>query len=117
VNKLNEEQLEAQAERDIREKIRLSIRLGKDLEKLKKTPEFKAVFDDVFLKQGLEILWQNVRHLEEEQMKGRGNDKNVEIIALIKGQIKTRLDFQGFIDTVLDDKLNAEAELAEMDKE
>jgi len=117
VNELNEEQLEANEERAIREKIRLSIRLGKDLEKLRKTPEFKTVFDDTFVKTGLDILWQNVRHLEEEQLRGRGNDKNVEIVDLIKGQIKTRLDFQGFIDTIEDDKLNAEAELAEMDKE
>jgi len=117
VNELNQEQLEANEEKAIREKIRLSIRLGKNLEKLQKTPEFKAVFNEVFLKDGLEILWQNIRHLEEEQMKGRGNDKNLEIITLIKGQVKTRLDFKGFLDTVEDDRLNAEAELLEMDKE
>jgi len=100
VEELTTEQLEAREEKNIRENARLSIQLGKDLAKLRKMPEFKRVFDETFLETGKKILWENVQHLSEEQMKGRGNDRNVEMIDLLSKQIEARVHYQGFLDTI-----------------
>ena len=111
------EQLELQQEKETREKLKLDISLGKDLEKLRKNRAFKNVVENMFIKQGKSILWQNIQILTEEQLKGRGSDKNLEIIEAIKGQVKSRLDFEGFMDTVENDYAMALEEQAEMERE
>ncbi len=108
---------EARREKEVQQMIKQSIQAGKDLEKLKKSPAWKRLVEGLFLTQGMEILWQNLRHLKEEQMKGRGNDRNLQVIEMIEGQVKTRLDFQGFLDTVENDYESALAELEEQEKE
>ena len=110
---LTDEQLDAQ----IREDLAVSIELGKAFSKLRTSPEYKRIFDEVYLKNGLDVLWQNTRHLTEGQMIGRGSDKNQQTIDLINGQVKSRLDFKGFIDTIESDYESAVDTLAEMDAE
>jgi len=117
MEELNEEQLEIKRANEEKEIIRHAIQAGKDLEQLRKSPAFKRLFLGIFLDMGKDILWQNIQRLTEEQMKGRGNDKNLEIIELIKGQVKSRLDFEGFMDTVEADYENALIELEEQEAE
>jgi len=123
MEELTQEQLEiakreeARREQEVQQMIKQSIQAGKDLEKLKKSPAWKRLVEGLFLQQGLDILWQNLRHLKEEQMKGRGNDRNLEVIEMIEGQVKSRLDFQGFLDTVENDYENALEELEAQEKE
>ena len=105
------EQAEQAAQQQIAKQLEQSVKLGRSLQELKKNKAFKAVFEEVFLTNGLDILWQNVRHLKEEQLKGRGSEKNIEVLALLEGQIKSRLDMQGFMDTVEVDANNAIEEL------
>ncbi len=112
---LTDEQLEAKELTEIREGLDNAIAIGKSLEALKGNPHFKVVFEELFLKNGLSILWENTRHLTEEQLKGRGNDRNLEVLEMLKGQIKTRLDFDGFMDTIENDYSLAVEELAELD--
>ena len=113
---INQEELTPEQEEAlIREDLTTAVNMGNALAKLRKTPEFKMVFDEVFLEKGLEILWQNIRRLEEGQMVGRGSDKNKEVIGMIKGQVKTRLDLIGFLDTVENDRQGAVESLEEMD--
>jgi len=100
VEELTTEQMEAREEKQIREDARHSIQLGKDLEKLRKSPEFKRVFDETFVTLGKKVLWENTQHLSEEQMKGRGSDRNVETIGLINKQIEARVHYEGFLDTI-----------------
>lgn len=109
--------LEAAENKKIREKLAYDIQMGKDLAALKKNPAFKAVFLGVFLGNGKAILWENIKHLTEEQMKGKGNDRNLEVIRALEGQVKTRLDFEGFIDTVENDYNNAAEELIALNAE
>ena len=116
MEKLNIEQLEIEQAKQEMEILKQSIQAGKDLEKLRKTPEFKRLFDGMFIKLGGDILWQNIRNLTEEQMKGRGSEKNLEVIKMMEGQIKSRVDFQGFLDTVENDYLNAVAEQEEQER-
>ncbi len=111
------EQMEQAERREITKQLEQSIKLGEQLQTLRATKEFKAVFQEIFLETGLDVLWQNVRHLKEEQLKGRGSDKNEEIIGLMEGQIKTRLDFAGFLDTVDNDANNAIENLREINAE
>ncbi len=101
----------------IREDLKTALDIGNALARMRKTHDFIAVFDKVFVEKGLEILWQNIRNLSEGQMIGRGSDQNEKVIGLIEGQVKTRLDFKGFLDTVENDRENAVAALAEMDAE
>ena len=111
------EQLEEAEQRQIVKQLQESIKLGESLQELKKNKHFKKVFLEVFMDMGKNILWENVRHLKEEQLKGRGSDKNLEVLALIEGQIKTRLDFEGFMDTVENDANNAIESLIEINAE
>jgi len=111
------EQLEAQQEKQERELLKHNIKVGKALEKLKKDPNFKLVFLELFIKHGKNLLWENTKYLTEEQLKGRGSEKNLEILEAIKGQIKSRIDFEGFIDTVENDYENSVAELEEQESE
>ncbi len=111
------EQMEQAERREITKQLEQSIKLGEQLQTLRATKEFKAVFQEIFLETGLDVLWQNVRHLKEEQLKGRGSDKNEEIIGLMEGQIKTRLDFAGFLDTVDNDANTAIENLREINAE
>ena len=111
------EQLEQSEQRQIVKELEQSIKLGESLIELKASKPFKKVFMEVFLNMGKNILWENIRHLKEEQLKGRGSDKNLEILTLIEGQVKTRLDFEGFMDTVENDANNAIEELREINAE
>jgi len=111
------EQMEQAERKEIIKQLEQSIKLGGQLQTLRATKEFKAVFQEIFLETGLDVLWQNVRHLKEEQLKGRGSDKNEEVIGLMEGQIKTRLDFAGFLDTVDNDANNAIENLREINAE
>ena len=111
------EQLEAEEQREIQKQLDASVRLGQALQELRADKKFKLVFEEMFLKNGLNILWENTRHLTEEQLKGRGSDKNLEILELLKAQIKSRLDFQGFMDTVEADAINAVEEIRERNAE
>lgn len=104
-------------QKEIRESLNYQVKLGKALDKLRNDNNFKLVFETVFLKEGLDILWQNTRNLKEAQLIGQGSDKNLEILAMLESQVKTRLDFRGFMDTIEHDKENAESELYEMDQE
>ncbi len=101
----------------IREDLKTALDIGNALARMRKTHDFITVFDKVFVDQGLEILWQNIRNLSEGQMIGRGSDQNEKVIGLLEGQVKTRLDFKGFLDTVENDRENAVAALVEMDAE
>ncbi len=113
---INQEDLTPeQEELLIREELKTALDIGNALARMKKSPDFIVVFDKVFIDQGLEILWQNIRNLTEGQMIGRGSDQNEKIIKMVEGQIKTRLDFKGFLDTVENDRENAVVTLAEMD--
>ena len=113
---INQEDLTPeQEELLIREELKTALDIGNALARMKKSPDFIVVFDKVFIDQGLEILWQNIRNLTEGQMIGRGSDQNEKVIKLVEGQIKTRLDFKGFLDTVENDRENAVVTLAEMD--
>lgn len=107
MSELNEEQLEIAQAAQERKLIKDAIRHGKDLETLRKNPAFQRVFEGLYVEFGKKILWENIMHLTEGQMIGRGNDKNLEMIEAIKGQVKSRLDFQGFMDTVENDYANA----------
>jgi len=111
------EQLEAQQEKQERELLKHNIKVGKALEKLKKDPNFKLVFLELFIKHGKNLLWENTKYLTEEQLKGRGSEKNLEILEAIKGQIKSRIDFEGFLDTIENDYENSVAELEEQEAE
>jgi len=111
------EQLELQQEKQERELLNHNIKVGKALEELKKEANFKLVFMSLFLEQGKSILWDNTKHLTEEQLKGRGSDKNLEVLEAIKGQIKSRLDLEGFMDTIEHDYENSILELEEQEAE
>ena len=104
-------------DKEIRAGLKNSIELGKDLIKLRGNIAFQNVVENVFIKVGLDILWENIRHLEEEQMKGRGSDKNLEIIKMLKEKVASRLDFDGFMDTLENDYANAHEELEAMNRE
>ena len=110
---LTDEQLEIKEEQQAKEVLRQNLELGRALEKLKKNPDFKLVIEGTFLKIGKSILWQNIQHLSEEEMKGRGSERNLELIEAIKGQVKSRLDFEGFMDTV---EADYEGSLEEVDE-
>jgi len=111
------EQLEQAEQRQIVKQLEESIKLGKSLNELKASKHFKKVFMETFLDMGKNILWENIRHLKEEQLKGRGSDKNLEVLTLIEGQVKSRLDFEGFMDTVENDAINAMESLMEINAE
>ena len=111
------EQLEQEQQREITKQLETSVKFGNYLRELRQDKRFKAIFEKLFLDDGLRILWENTRHLKEEQLKGRGSETNQDILKAIEGQIKSRLDFAGFLDTVLDDAQNAAEELQEMKEE
>ena len=113
----NQELTPEQEEAQIRDDLKVAIDIGKALKKLRTSPDYKLVFDEVFIQKGLDILWQNTRNLTEGQLTSRGSDKNQEVLGLIQGQIKSRLDFKGFIGTVESDYESAVETLAEMDAE
>ena len=110
---LSEEQLEIQAEAQAQEVMRKNLELGRALAKLRKNPDFKLVIEDTFLSLGKDILWQNITYLTEEELKNRGSEKNRELIEAIKGQVKSRLDLEGFFDTVDSDYENSLEEVEE----
>ena len=113
----NQEMTAEQEEAQIREDLGVSIELGRAFSKMRSTPEYKRIFDEVYLRDGLDVLWQNTRNLTEGQLVGRGSNKNQEVIDLIKGQIKSRLDFKNFTETIESDFESAVETLAEMDEE
>lgn len=114
---LTTEQLEYSEKKAVIEKLKNEVKFGKHLEKLRKMPEFQELILDLFLTNGKNILWENIRYLTEGQMKGLGSDKNLEMIEKIKGQVQSRVDLEGFFDTVEHDAENAKEELTEMEKE
>lgn len=114
---LTQEQLEKLEAKEIREKLNTEIQRGKELERLKKNPGFKALFLELFIEQGKSILWENIKHLTEGQMLGKGSDRNLEVIKELKQQVRSRLDLDGFINAIENDAKNAATELANIDAE
>ncbi len=110
------EQQEREEAIAIQEKIDYDIRIGKILARLRTNPDFKELIEKIFIEQGKKILWENVVHLTEVQLTDRGNDKNLEIIEAIKGQVKSRLDFEGFMDTIEYDADAAKQEPVEQEQ-
>ena len=103
--------------KEMRIQLQHAVKLGKSLQKLRVNPDFKDLIEVVFLGDGLDILWQNIRNLRQEELKGRGSERNLNILEMLDSQVKSRLDFQGFMDTIENDHENAIEELLEMDKE
>lgn len=114
---LTTEQLEKQEEKEIREKLNAEIQRGIDMERLKNNPAFKSIFLELFLAQGKSILWENIKHLTEGQMIGKGSDKNLQVIEELKRQVHVRLDLEGFINAVENDAATAKRELEIMNQE
>ncbi len=110
------EQQEREEAVAVQEKIDYDIRVGKILARLRTNPDFKELVEEIFIKQGKKILWENVVHLTEVQLTDRGSDRNLEVIEAIKGQVKSRLDFEGFMDTVEYDAEAAKQELIEQEQ-
>ncbi len=110
------EQQEREEAVAVQEKIDYDIRVGKILARLRGNPDFKELVEEIFIKQGKKILWENVVHLTEVQLTDRGSDRNLEVIEAIKGQVKSRLDFEGFMDTVEYDAEAAKQELIEQEQ-
>jgi len=113
--------LEQKEHREMLKAINSSIKTGKALEKLRKTPEFKELFDELFLTTGAKYLWDNIRHIEEEQMKARVPQEQLEkgliLLGKLKDQIHGRLIFESFLDTVEHDYENAKESLVELEAE
>ena len=107
MKELTDEQLDIKEAKQAREMLLNNIKMGKNLEKLKKLPEFKELILDMFIENGKSILWDNIKYLSEEQLRGRGSDRNEELIEAMKGQVKARLDLEGFMDTVESDYIMA----------
>lgn len=114
---LTQEQLEMQEAKEIREKLNEQILMGKEMERLKVNPAFKKLFTDLFLETGNKILWENIKHLSEGQMMGKGSDRNLEVLEELKKQVHARLIVDAFINTVEHDADNAAEELAQIDAE
>ena len=93
------------------QELQQASQYGQQLRRLRTNPDFKDIIEKLFLDDGADILWENVRHLTEVQLTNRGSERNVEILEALKGQIKSRLDFKGFMDTIENDAEGADLEL------
>lgn len=109
--------LEREEAKTIRLKLNHDIQIGKGLKQLRVHPAFKAIFLELFLANGKQILWENIKHLTEEQMKGRGSDRNLNVLEELRNQVGTRVDFEGFLDTIENDYKNAIEDLEEIERE
>ena len=115
MKELTTEQLEIARAEEEKKIVKQSIQAGKDLIKLRKDPAFKRLFEGLFIKSGREILWDNLQHLIEGQLQGRGSDQNLAMIEKLKGQVKSRLDLETFMNTVEYDYDNVLAEIEEQE--
>ena len=115
------EALEIKERNEIRKAIKISIKMGKALEKLKKNPDFKEIFLELYVKTGKEYLWENINNIAEEQMIKRVPQEQLDRGMILKEklekQVHGRLIFVSFLDTIEHDYENAVEALAEMDAE
>ena len=92
-----------------------NIELSRSLNKLKNTPEFKEIFEEIFIKQGKFYLWENIKRIEEAEMLNRGSTSvNVQDL---KEELKARLIFERFINQVQFDAEDAEETLKQLEDE
>lgn len=117
----NPDKDELEYQRQVTEQLNNDIRLGKDLAKLRKLPEFKRVFDQLFITNGKKFLWENIIHIEEEQMMKRREkaelDRGVKTLAGLKRQVDARLVFEAFLNTIEYDYENAVEAQSEIEAE
>lgn len=83
-----------------------SITLNQDLELLLKNKRFNNIIMDVFIKNGKDFLWENIREHEEADLiqKGSARAGNVE---RFKIELQARLILERFFNTIKDDAEHA----------
>lgn len=116
------EQLEAMEQKAIEETIRHSIKAGESLERLEKNKDFKFIINEMFLKGGQDVLWENIKNYKIGLMRGNVRDKQLkenaeEMVIEMESQIKSRLDFEAFIQMIKGDHESALIERAEQKAE
>lgn len=114
---LTQEQLDRQELEEARDELNKSVMLGKSLKALRGNPHFNILIEEMFITNGRNILWENIRTLTEGQLTGRGGDTNQKTIDLMTEQVKARLILEGFLNAVEQDAIGAEEALGEMDAE
>ena len=92
-----------------------NIELARSLNKLKNAPEFKELFEEIFIKQGKYFLWENIKRLEEAEMLNKGST-SVSVNDL-KEELKARLIFERFMNQVQFDAEDAEEILKQLEEE
>jgi len=93
-----------------------NIELGRSLKRLSNTPEFKELIDEIYIKQGKTILWDNIRAYEEAELLEKGSTR-AENIQKMKIEIQARLILERFFETVQFDADDAEETLKQLEEE
>lgn len=76
--------------------------MAKALDNLKKDRDFLKVIDGLFLKQGKEALWENIRHFEELNLQSF-DERRAKTIESLKRKVGSRLDLEEFFDLIESD--------------
>lgn len=102
---------EQEAKLDIQEKLDMA----RKMDNLSKDRDFIDVFTNLYIEQGKQVLWENIRHLEELNLKSF-NEGRAKTIEKLKGEVKSRLDLESFIDLIISDGEAAEEETQYQDE-
>lgn len=93
-----------------------NIELGRALSRLKNTPEFKELIETIFIHDGKEILWHNIRTYEEAELLDKGSTR-AENIHRMKIELQARLILERFLTQVQFDAEDAEETLKQLEEE
>lgn len=94
------------------------VQLGNDLKKLRKSPEFKRLIGEVFLENGKNLIWENIKLRSEMLLQGlyAGNEAAMAEASIknMNTQLQARLILESFLKMIESDAEGAEAELKEL---
>lgn len=88
------------------------IELNDKIEQLKKNKNFKTIIEEVFLKQGKEYLWENIKSHEEMELLDKGSTREGNI-AMFKKELQARLIFERFLNSFAGDAEHARETIEE----
>ncbi len=81
-----------------------NVKLGKELAELRAMPQFKNIFDKLFVDDGRRFLWENINHAEEQLMISKRPDTELargeKMIRQLKREVDGRLVFDTFLNTI-----------------
>jgi len=90
----------------------LHTELAASLARLKKNSDFQMIIEEIFIENGRELLWENIKAYEESDLLDKGSAK-AENVGRFKTEVQARLILKRFLDTITSDAEEAEESIKE----